>query len=320
MTPHFRKCWHYHRRGGPVGVASVQPHCSMTSKRLRTNALDHSASEACFIAMTTTLHELVEHVTSSSLLSGCADLNPKAVEIQSLLHIILRHKEAEQHNRAEHYDYNWPLHDELVKNSTLISVWRSPAFSSSSHLTESYQATASNVTCAQRGYTCSEDCQTVYQCLGSSPNFQEITLERCDTENGYFCSSVLGKCSGTFSSTCPPPGYSFSCTSLGIFPDPYDCAAYHLCFGSSSDPQHSYQTCENGWLYDPAYNTCIIEAEKCLEDPVPTCTESGQAGPIGNNAAIYYVCEETTDGEYLYPVLFACPHGGRFNVTYSACV
>nr|CAD7203907.1 unnamed protein product [Timema douglasi] len=187
-----------------------------------------------------------------------------------------------------------------------ISIWRSPAFSS-----ESYQETASNVTCAQRGYVCSEDCRTVYQCLDGSPDFQEIILERCDTGNGYFCSSVLGKCSGTFSSTCPPAGYSFSCTSLGIFPDPYDCAAYHLCFGSSSDIQHSYQTCENGWLYDPAYNTCIIEAEKCLEDPVPTCKESGQAGPINNNPVIYYVCEETTDGGYLYPVLFACPHGGR---------
>ncbi|XP_063235736.1 uncharacterized protein LOC134538385 [Bacillus rossius redtenbacheri] len=181
---------------------------------------------------------------------------------------------------------------------------------------------AETVTCKTSGYLCGSDCKMVYQCLGAPPNYNLVTLEKCDQTKHYYCSASLGKCSSTFASTCPPPGYQFRCTSVGIFPDPYDCAVFHMCHSGvvASSVTDSEERCESGWLYSVEHHSCRIEANTCLEDPVPRCAAARQTGAIAKNPSYYYECEASADGLYFYPVVYECPHGGVYSGSAKSCV
>ncbi|KAJ8896837.1 hypothetical protein PR048_002183 [Dryococelus australis] len=178
---------------------------------------------------------------------------------------------------------------------------------------------ADNITCTKTGYVCSDDCKMVYQCLGKPPNYNLVTLERCDKTKHYFCSLSLGKCSSTFALTCPPPDYRFKCTSIGIFPDPYDCAVFHMCHSGSNSVVDSEERCESGWLYSVEHHSCRIEANTCQEDPVPQCLVNAQSGKL-KNAAYYYECSASDGGLFLYPTIYQCPHGGIYSDELHQCV
>ncbi|XP_063235734.1 mucin-2-like [Bacillus rossius redtenbacheri] len=179
---------------------------------------------------------------------------------------------------------------------------------------------STDVNCTSEGYICSLDCKTVYQCFGSAPSITQISLETCDAGQDYYCDRYSGTCSSTFTNTCDPPEYEFTCTSVGVFPDPYNCATYHECYGYDTNPTLSTQQCSAGWLYDPLQMTCSKEGTKCTKPPVPTCTVENAMGPIQENPNIYYICNKNGKYGYLYPVLYTCPHGGEFDATLLSCV
>ncbi|KAJ8896813.1 hypothetical protein PR048_002159 [Dryococelus australis] len=87
-----------------------------------------------------------------------------------------------------------------------------------------------------------------------------------------------------------PAGYTFQCTSVGTFPDPYDCTGYHVCYQDDTVIMDDYQECDHGWIYNPLLKTCSIDGTSCATyPPVPTCTEKYQVGSLSKNPNTYYI-------------------------------
>lgn len=117
---------------------------------------------------------------------------------------------------------------------------------------------------------------------------------------------------------CHPFGFegNFACTSEGVFPDPYDCQKYHMCYRAGSTLVSANIECGGNKAFSAATGDCSnsINATTCTERQY-TCNNAGDSGAWSENLNIFYICKATLDhGErILYPTLYRCASGELFN-------
>lgn len=117
---------------------------------------------------------------------------------------------------------------------------------------------------------------------------------------------------------CHPFGFegNFPCTTQGIFPDPYDCQRYHMCYFVESTLVSASVDCGTDKAFNAATGQCSLSLQDavCLEKQFQ-CVNAGDARAWPNNANIFYVCKATSNQEIrvLYPTLYRCDAGEIFD-------
>lgn len=159
--------------------------------------------------------------------------------------------------------------------------------------------------CDKPGIMCASCKKSVY-CIDYGGKYQNITMDTCDdTTNCY-----QGYCTNETNIPCVQGKKSeFICNDIGMFPNPYDCKAYHVCSKTGvSAPQIS---CPAKYAYDPITTYCKISIPNgCpTNPPVPYCLKIGQSGPLVNKS-IFYIC--IAKENVLIPQLFICPYGKTY--------
>lgn len=165
--------------------------------------------------------------------------------------------------------------------------------------------------CAERqtaGYICN-GCDSLGLCINRNGVWEFIPLDKCNTAEGFACDAVLGVCSNSTGS-CKPDLGRFPCTSAGVFPDPYDCQAYHVCFMSGPSLIAMDIECPAKTAFNPQSGDCSLEVtpEFCNVYPF-TCERPGDMGPWRMNANIFYICVATDPPleRVVFPQLYRCP-------------
>lgn len=162
-----------------------------------------------------------------------------------------------------------------------------------------------------------QSCSVVSNCLFLNDQWLTIPVDSCDTQNGYYCNLNDRGCSNS-TGPCNPVGHetNFVCNTEGIFPDPYDCQVYHICFQTGPNYVAINMNCPGNSAFSPQSNECtsLLTDSVCTE-PQFLCTNAGdQAAWPGNNNIFYMCIAANVNGErILYPVLFRCPSRQIFN-------
>ncbi|XP_030385766.1 uncharacterized protein LOC115632672 [Scaptodrosophila lebanonensis] len=164
-----------------------------------------------------------------------------------------------------------------------------------------------------------ESCDLLATCVRHSSGWVNIPVEICDAQNGYYCNSQLGACSNA-TGPCHPFGIegNFQCTSQGIFPDPYDCQKYHMCYFVAETLVAAAVDCANGKAFDTRSGQCTLslQSSTCIQKQYD-CPYGGYVAPWPTNPNIFYVCKSTVnqnmnDSMILYPSLHRCADGEVF--------
>lgn len=162
-----------------------------------------------------------------------------------------------------------------------------------------------------------ESCELLSICVRNSTGWMIIPIEICDTTKGYYCNSRLGMCSNS-TGPCHPFAMdgNFPCTSQGIFPDPYDCQKYHMCYFAGVTLVSVSLDCSGNKAFNAATGQCTTT----LQDPICLfrqfqCENVGDAHPWPNSPNIFYICRALSqqDERVLYPSLYRCADGEVFN-------
>ncbi|XP_059608033.1 uncharacterized protein LOC132255879 [Phlebotomus argentipes] len=160
-------------------------------------------------------------------------------------------------------------------------------------------------------------CSVVAVCVPVDGEWLTIPIEECDTGGGFFCNVNAGSCSNA-SGPCNPIGHerNFVCTSAGIFPDPYDCQVYHMCYQSGNSFGAINVECGGNYAYSVETGDCSITIDHhvCREHQY-RCENVGDRAPWPGNPNIFYVCKAETreDGQrVLYPGLYRCGASEHF--------
>ncbi|XP_049784529.1 uncharacterized protein LOC126187473 [Schistocerca cancellata] len=159
---------------------------------------------------------------------------------------------------------------------------------------------------------CADNCTKVLLCMGGT--LDPIVLEEC--EEPLKCNQQQGTCvNGT--SSCETVTSTIQCNALGMFPDPYDCTAYHICPVVGEESVRA--KCESGYAYNPNTTLCSkkLTDDVCTNLPIE-CTGLGETNVFPGNANIYYICV-ADDDENLYPSLYRCEHGGVYSPDSYTC-
>ena len=174
-------------------------------------------------------------------------------------------------------------------------------------------------TCDERktaGAIC-ESCELLSTCVKHTSGWVNIPVETCDTEKGFYCNAQLGMCSNQ-TGPCHPFGAegNFPCTSHGIFPDPYDCQKYHMCYFVSSTLVSATVDCGGSTAFDASTGRCSLT----LQDPSCQreqfhCSMAGEAHAWPSSPNIFYICKATSNGDerILFPALYRCADGEIFD-------
>ncbi|XP_014102993.2 uncharacterized protein [Bactrocera oleae] len=174
-------------------------------------------------------------------------------------------------------------------------------------------------TCESRqtsGNIC-ESCELLSTCVRNSSGWMIIPIEICDTAKGYYCNSRHGMCSNS-TGPCHPFAMdgNFPCTSQGIFPDPYDCQKYHMCYFAGVTLVSVTLEC----FGNKAFNVATGQCTATLQDPICLlpqfqCDKVGDAHAWPNSPNFFYICRALSqqDERVLYPSLYRCSDGEVFN-------
>ncbi|KAM8710440.1 hypothetical protein ACLKA7_017110 [Drosophila subpalustris] len=164
-----------------------------------------------------------------------------------------------------------------------------------------------------------ESCELLATCVQHSNGWVNIPVESCDVANGYYCNIRLGACSNA-TGPCHPFGIegNFQCTSQGIFPDPYDCQKYHMCYFLDIVLVAAAVDCGNDKAFDARTGQCsmTLESSVCTQ-PQYQCPHVGYVAAWPTNPNIFYVCKSTVnqnaeDTVVTYPSLHRCNDGEIF--------
>ncbi|EDV38683.1 uncharacterized protein Dana_GF24908 [Drosophila ananassae] len=203
---------------------------------------------------------------------------------------------------------------------TLLILNAVPALLAATVTTRRIQPRESN-SCEGRqtpGPIC-ESCELLATCVRHSNGWVNIPVESCDVANGYYCNARLGSCTNE-TGPCHPFGIegNFQCTSQGIFPDPYDCQKYHMCYFVGATLVAAAVDCGNDKAFDARTGQCTLT----LNDPVClqrqyNCPNAGFVAAWPSNPNIFYVCKSTVnqnlnDSLVIYPSLHRCNDGEIF--------
>uniref|UniRef100_A0A182WMK3 Chitin-binding type-2 domain-containing protein n=1 Tax=Anopheles minimus TaxID=112268 RepID=A0A182WMK3_9DIPT len=171
-------------------------------------------------------------------------------------------------------------------------------------------------TCADRqspGIFCS-DCNTVAVCVKIGNSWETYWVESCSQTAGLYCNEFDGGCSDSLGSCNPTREGGFECNTPGVFPDPYNCRLYHMCFLNGNNPVAIHMDC-GGAAFSPATGDCSLTLNDtvCLT-PQFTCNVLGQMDAWPGNNNIYYICaaEMVNEVRVLRPRLYRCPANQMF--------
>jgi len=166
------------------------------------------------------------------------------------------------------------------------------------------------------GFVCM-DCSILARCVFRNNGWDTVPLEVCDAGQNLFCHANEQRCSSN-PGPCNPGGGqgggNFACTSAGVFPDPFNCQMYHMCFPSGPAMIAVNILCGGNYAFNPITNDCSLN----LNNPVCqgnqfTCNNVGDMGPWPLNPNIYYICmAENGPNRVLFPTLFRCQVGHIF--------
>ncbi|EDV96806.1 uncharacterized protein LOC6556437 [Drosophila grimshawi] len=165
-----------------------------------------------------------------------------------------------------------------------------------------------------------ESCELLATCVQHSNGWVNIPVESCDVANGYYCNLRLGACSNA-TGPCHPIGIvgNFQCTSQGIFPDPYDCQKYHMCYFVGATLVAAAVDCGNDKAFDARTGQCsmTLQSSVCTQ-PQYYCPKVGFVAAWPSNPNIFYVCKSTVnqnlnDTVVIYPSLHRCNDGEIFS-------
>uniref|UniRef100_A0A034WC31 Chitin-binding type-2 domain-containing protein n=1 Tax=Bactrocera dorsalis TaxID=27457 RepID=A0A034WC31_BACDO len=199
----------------------------------------------------------------------------------------------------------------LVFGSLLLTLWFA--------LTASQIQPRETNTCEGRqttGNIC-ESCELLSTCVRNSSGWMTIPIEICDTAKGFYCNSRAGMCSNS-TGPCHPFAMdgNFPCTSQGIFPDPYDCQKYHMCYFAGVTLVAVTLECYGNKAFNAATGQCTatLQDSICLL-PQFQCDNVGDAHPWPNSPNVFYICRALSqqDERVLYPSLYRCTDGEVFN-------
>ncbi|XP_061389595.1 uncharacterized protein LOC133324771 [Musca vetustissima] len=162
-----------------------------------------------------------------------------------------------------------------------------------------------------------ESCDLLATCVKHSTGWVNIPVETCDTQNGFYCNSVLGKCSNE-TGPCHPISAegNFPCTSHGVFPDPYDCQKYHMCYFVGPTLVSASVNCGGYKAFNPATGQCSLTLQHSVcQQQQFVCDNAGDAHAWPMSPNIFYICKASTnqDERILYPSLYRCDDGEVFD-------
>lgn len=162
-----------------------------------------------------------------------------------------------------------------------------------------------------------QGCGLLARCVRIRGGWETILVETCPTEEGYYCNLNAGGCSNR-TGPCHPLGFegNFECTSEGVFPDPYDCQRYHVCYRAVHNLVAANIECGGNRAFSAATGDCSLT----LDDDVCTtkqysCNHSGDSQAWLGNHNIFYICKADFEQSQriLYPAMYRCASGEVFN-------
>lgn len=165
--------------------------------------------------------------------------------------------------------------------------------------------------CTKWGYAC-RDNRTVVWCSMQDSRWIETEFLQCGVS--FTCDEQNGMCIPAYI-----VGPRFDCQGEGIFPDPYQCGTYYVCYYTDGRMNKVFARCPKGKYYSVLTNTCSFEEHK-FQPSCPrqfTCDYPGQVGIWPRNSNIYYVCALNPDtrNSFLFPKVFRCSENMVFNGT-----
>ncbi|XP_073839202.1 uncharacterized protein isoform X2 [Musca autumnalis] len=165
-----------------------------------------------------------------------------------------------------------------------------------------------------------ESCDLLATCVKHSTGWVNIPVETCDVQNGFYCNSLLGKCSNE-TGPCHPFSAegNFPCTSHGVFPDPYDCQKYHMCYFVGPTLVSASVDCGGDKAFNPATGQCSLTLTHAVcQQQQFVCENAGDAHGWPMSPNIFYICKASTnqDERILYPTLYRCDDGEVFDGYY----
>ncbi|KAL5291603.1 hypothetical protein ACFFRR_010802 [Megaselia abdita] len=167
------------------------------------------------------------------------------------------------------------------------------------------------------GFVCHANCKTVAFCMNFGDKWETIVTESC--VEGEFCNQFDGTCSKEMGS-CNANGddVNFSCKTEGLFPDPYNCHKYYLCYKPTGNKQVIAVSlnCPTGTAFNVEKGDCSLSEEDIACSQQFECTRPGEMHPWPHNENIFYICIKQDSG--LYPSLTRCEKGYVFRN--GACV
>ncbi|XP_030385761.1 uncharacterized protein LOC115632670 [Scaptodrosophila lebanonensis] len=164
-----------------------------------------------------------------------------------------------------------------------------------------------------------ETCELMSLCVKNSNGWFGIPLVSCDVKNGYYCNARLGVCSKDLG-PCHPlaTADNFKSNLPGIFPDPYDCQRYYLCYYEGSTLTCVIANCDVSKAFDASTGQCSVSPQSaaCTQKQFE-CPYVGHIAAWPTNPNIYYVCKATVkqninDTIIIYPLLQRCSDGQIF--------
>lgn len=162
-----------------------------------------------------------------------------------------------------------------------------------------------------------QGCGLLARCVRIHGGWETIPVETCSPEEGFYCNLNVGGCSNR-TGPCHPLGFegNFACTSEGVFPDPYDCQRYHLCYRAIHTLVSANIECGGNRAFSAATGDCSLT----LDDDVCTtkqytCQHSGDSQAWPGNRNIFYICKANFEQgqRILYPAIYRCASGEIFN-------
>lgn len=173
--------------------------------------------------------------------------------------------------------------------------------------------------CSERetsGLIC-QSCNLLARCIKMDGHWQTIPVETCNTDEGFYCNVNSKGCSNE-TGPCHPLGFegNFACTSEGVFPDPYDCQKYHMCYRAGHTIVAANIECGGDRAFSAATGDCSLT----LNDDVChsrqyLCNDSGDSMAWSSNRNIFFICKATSEHgqRTLFPALYRCASGEVFD-------
>lgn len=178
-------------------------------------------------------------------------------------------------------------------------------------------STRETTNCADRnipGLIC-ESCSRVATCVLIKNQWKTILVADCNSDVGLYCNIREGGCSNK-TGPCHPYGIegNFNCNQDGVFPDPYDCQKYHMCYRFNGAYVDLSVNCSSDKAFNPATGDCSASlSDSICRVTQFTCDRLGETAAWPGNSNIFYVCILRDDTNTFSPSIYRCGAGEIFD-------